>query len=324
MESKFYTTARASVFVFVAFLLVVVFAPSSFAAGFDPMSESMLVLPANSGITTRWIVPPANLEKPIPKHTLNEIQFSIDSQGSPWIGLNGRQLLNPVKQVAASLSEPYQRFVHMDSGMMMFSTVRMLGFMGIAANPELDAQGYPIIPFQPMFDLPSYYTRIYRAAGNCVYLVSEDIRTQKTILFVLHPETDSAGKITGPGGYQKIFESAEPITSVAGNGTMTFMAMGKLIVLLDQTSNVLRVPVQQDEEVKELAFSQGVGLFYATASGVGFVGEKRAFKFLETSNPRIAVKGQSLYVLFPRHLGVMAFDNIDKLWSFDFDLSALN
>lgn len=325
MESKFYRMARVGALTFVVLLLLLSAAQRSDAAAtsVDQMSDMTLVLPVDSGITTRWVVPPVNLAKPLLKHTLNEIQFSVDAQGTPWTGINGRLLINPVKQIVTSLSEPYQKFLHLDNGALLFSTVRMLGFMGVSAKPEFDKQGYPILPFQPISELPAYYSRIYKGAGNCVYLVAEDAVSQKTALYLLRPEIDRVSGKTELRNYRKIFESREPITAVAGDGDTTFMALGKLVVVLNQTDNkLLPVPVQPDEEVRELAYKQGTGLFYAGASGIGFLGAKRAFRFLETSNARIAVHEQSLYVLFPRTLGVVCFDNINKLWNYDFAVVA--
>lgn len=325
MESKFYRMTRAIALFIVVMMIFFSAAKNSYAAeaNSELMSDTTLVLPVDSGITTRWVIPPVSLAKPLPKHTLNEIQFSVDAQGTAWIGLNGRMLLNPEKQIAASLSEPYQKFIHMDNGAMLFSTVRMLGFMGVSAKPEVDPQGYPIIPFQPITELPLYYSRIYKGAGNCVYLVAEDAATRKTALYLLRPEVDRVSGKTELRNYRKIFESLESINAVAGDGDTTFIALGKLVVALNQADNkIVPLPAQPDEEVKELAYKQGTGLFYAGASGVGFLGSKRAFRFLETSNARIAVSGLNLYVLFPRNLSVVSFDNINKLWNFDFAIVA--
>lgn len=307
--------------------MVVIFLLAGLAMGqaasfFDPMSESTLVLPENSGIETRWVVPPTTIARPIPKHTLNEIKFSVDALGVPWIGIDNRQLLNPVKEVTAVLSEPFQGFTHLDNGLMLLTTVRTIGFIGSSNKEEFDGNGLPILPFQPICDLPAYYSRIYRGAGNCVFLVSENAATKKNAIYLLRPETGADGGMAELGSFRKVFESGEAITAVAGDDTGLFIALGKMVVMLNLADNKLvAIPAQPDEEVRELAYKQGVGLFYAGASGVGFLGAKRAFRFIETSHARIGLHGETLLVLFPRNLGVMAFDNVKKLWDFDYALA---
>ncbi len=289
---------------------------------FDPMTDSTLVLPAGSGISWRWLVPPVTLDKPIKKHTITNIKFSVDGQGAPWIGLDNRQLLNPVRQVTAVPSEPFQDFTFLDNGLMLLTTVRTIGFIGASGKEEFDGQGHPIMPFQPICDLPAYYSRVYRASGNCVYLVSEDAGAKKTSVYLLKPEAAAPGGKLELRNFRKIFETGDAITAVAGDDTTAFIAMGKLVLMLTIADNKLTaIPAQPDEEVRELAYRAGLGLFYAGASGVGFLGAKRAFRFIETSHARIALHQQSLVVLFPRNLGVLAFDNINRLWNFDFKLS---
>ena len=63
---------------FLLILAVVLWLPMSASASFDLMSDSTVVLPAGSGVSYRWVVPPTTMEKPIPKHTLNEIKFSVE------------------------------------------------------------------------------------------------------------------------------------------------------------------------------------------------------------------------------------------------------
>lgn len=306
---------------FLLLFAVILWLPVSVAAAFDPMSDSTVVLPAGSGISYNWVVPPTTMEKPIPKYTLNEIKFSVDASGNPWVGIDNRKLLNPVREVAAAVSEPFQGLVHLDNGQMLLTTVRTLGFIAPSAKVEFDAAGLPLMVYQPICDLPAYYSRIYRAAGNCVYLVAEDVRSKTSAIYVLRPETVSAQGQNELRSYKKIFQTGDTINAVTGDGDNTFIAIGKTVLMHTLADNkITAVPAQPTEEVRDLAYKHGLGLFYSTASGVGFLGAKRAFRFIETSHPRIALHGQSLMVLFPRNLGVMAFDNIKNLWNYDYKL----
>ncbi|MDD3377048.1 MAG: hypothetical protein PHF08_06260, partial [Candidatus Riflebacteria bacterium] len=66
--------------------------------------ETKLMIPMNSGVTVKWVVPPANFNEPLSKNLINSLQFSVDNQGSPWIGVEERKLINPVKGVVMELS----------------------------------------------------------------------------------------------------------------------------------------------------------------------------------------------------------------------------
>jgi len=306
---------------FLLVFAVIFWLPMLAAASFDPMSDSTVVLPAGSGVSYRWVVPPTTMEKPIPKHTLNEIKFSVDASGNPWIGIDNRKLMNPVREVAAAVSEPFQGLVHLDNGQLLLTTVRTLGFIAPSAKVEFDAAGLPLMVYQLICDLPAYYSRIYRAAGNCVYLVAEDVRSKTSSIYVLRPETASAQGQNELRSYKKIFQTGDAINAVAGDGDNTFIAIGKTVFMHTLADNkITAVPAQPAEEVRDLVYKHGLGLFYSSASGVGFLGAKRAFRFIETSHARIALHGQSLMVLFPRNLGVMAFDNIKNLWNYDYKL----
>ena len=157
--------------------------------------ETKLMIPMNSGVTVKWVVPPANFNEPLSKNVINSLQFSVDNQGSPWIGVEERKLINPVKGIVMELSEPFKNFMHNSSGAMMFSTPTTMGFIGLASELKDNDGDFPVVPYQPLCNLPSFYSKIYKGLNNSVYIVSEE--QKKNVVYLLKPQKDNYGKNEG-------------------------------------------------------------------------------------------------------------------------------
>ncbi|HNV69197.1 MAG TPA: hypothetical protein PKO06_05820 [Candidatus Ozemobacteraceae bacterium] len=290
------------------------------------LPESLMALPADGSIKTRWVQPPnpelaETVRQNSPARGGPEFTFSVDASGNPWIGVDGRRLLCPAKGFRATLSEPWQTFVHLDQGALLLATVRHLGFPALDSQAKSDKDGWPVVAFQPITPLPNYYSRLYKGANDCLYLVSGHATTVKSTLYLLQPETATTGTATGKtvvSRYKKLIETEEPITAVAGDGATTVIAFGRLVVALDAMAGpIFPWPTQPDGEVRELAFLRNVGVFYTTANSVGYLGTKRGFRLLQTPSPMISLAKNSLYVFFPKNYGVMALDNISDLRTSD-------
>ncbi len=285
----------------------------------EALPESLIALPLDSGIKTRWVLPPNpeladSVRRNSPARNGPEYAFSVDAAGNPWIGIDGQRLICPTKSFRAVLSEPWHGFTHLDNGGMLLSTVRHLGFIGIDKEVKVDKNGWPIVPFQPITALPGYYSRLYGGYGDSVYLVSGNASTGKSTLFLLQPETVSSASKNSSSAvsrYQKLLETEEPITAVAGDGVRTFVAFGRLVTCIEsQDKSLIRWPTAPAEEIRDLAYHPDLGPIYATDRGIGYLGLHRHLPLLRTPNPRICLRNGTLYIFFPKTYGVLALDNI--------------
>lgn len=282
--------------------------------------ETKLMIPMNSGVTVKWVVPPANFNEPLSKNLINSLQFSVDNQGSPWIGVEERKLINPVKGVVMELSEPFKNFMHNSSGAMMFSTPTTMGFIGLASEIK-DLNGdFPVVPYQPLCDLPSFYSKIYKGLNNSVYIVSEE--QNKNVVYLLKTQKDGYGKNEGLKGFVKIFEHSKPINSVAGGEGKCFIALDNRIIELNDSGSSAFIQDVYKEKINDLAYANNGGVFFTTDTGVGYHSRNKSFKFLETKKAKISFDGKNLYVLFPENMGIIAIENAIKLSEQIFSLNA--
>ncbi len=146
--------------------------------------ETKLMIPMNSGVTVKWVVPPANFNEPLSKNVINSLQFSVDNQGSPWIGVEERKLINPVKGIVMELSEPFKNFMHNSSGAMMFSTPTTMGYR-LASKLKISNGDFPRCAYQPLCDFFFFTQKFIKAL---IILCILSARTKKKCCLLLKTE----------------------------------------------------------------------------------------------------------------------------------------
>lgn len=301
----------------VIFVLLIVALPAFLMAKEEgqkikTIPDVTLAIPQKSGIKVRWVVPPQNSEDLLEKANVDwrRTMFSVDPKGQPWIGFNGKQIINPIRLFISNLSHPYQTFVHLDSGTLFFSTSTELGFIVAIDNPSVDQKGIPIVPFQPIALLPLPDSQMYRGEGEILYFAGHNVVSNMYEIYLLKPE----GIKPHIRGYRKIFESEEEITAVTANYDVAYISIGRLVVKISKKDGgISRLFLHPTKDITELAYSQDAGLFYVTQEGVGFLSDKGALEFLKTTSPKIFLQKKTLYVLFPANLGIVAIENISDL-----------
>jgi ankyrin repeat protein len=281
-------------------------------------------LPAGCQVKVRWVCPPLDPNQLEQAGWSGKYegqfrhQFAVDGSGMPWFALCGDyqakgQVLNPLKRYRFGLSHPFEGMVCLDNGALLFHTDHDLGFVGTSDMP-VGQEVLPVLPFQPAVALPRPHSRVYAGANNAVYLVGTADQGDQEV-YLLQPEALSQGGQKIVRSFRKIFTtSSEKIGAVTGDGQTTFIALGRTLarITLDRQTppDILLHP---EEDIVALAYSPAAGLFYATDSAVGVVGENGAWDFLPFSWAQIAVRGESLYVCLSDTLGVLALDHVAGL-----------
>lgn len=286
-------------------------APAPAATGNPAPAEALLnttiALPASCSVRVRWAQPPmghAAAEKA--RLRIPDMSFSVDANGKPWIGLDDRRIVSPANVFQAKTSTPFTGFIHLDSGAMLVSTVTKLGFLVAPQNASSTDNSTPIASFQPVAQLPGLYGRLHTGPSDTLY-VAVTRPGGKNDLYRL-----KQGAILR--GFEKILETADEITGVAGIDKSVFVASGRLVYeVTPDTKRVTRLPATIPHPITGLAVDQRKGLIVSTSRGVSYLINGAFETIVETPNPRICVKKGTLYVFFPASLGVAAFDNIDSL-----------
>ncbi|MBU8901367.1 MAG: hypothetical protein KOO69_01370, partial [Victivallales bacterium] len=76
----------------------------------QPLWNAQAILPADSKIAVRWVMPP--MKKAITSHRY-KLKFSAAQDNSIWIGCNNKYLLNPLKQYFIELSKHYKYLIQL-------------------------------------------------------------------------------------------------------------------------------------------------------------------------------------------------------------------
>ncbi|MGB9907019.1 MAG: hypothetical protein ACPLRR_06510 [Candidatus Saccharicenans sp.] len=297
------------------------------------LPEVEILLPENSPVKVNWILPP--VDRAALEMHLNDRWFSVDGQGFPWIGLDGRLLINPIKNYSAFFPEYFTSFTHLDNGALIIATDEDFGF--IPADQELDYDpdtGYPILGYQPLAWLPGEVDgsgeeivsrTLYRGEGCLYFMVRKAVPGQeyreKYEVYCLTPGSVSgSGQSSGAAFpvFVPVYTSDESITAVTGNGERTFIAHGQMVLLV--TSGSPQPEVFYDHPVDPilaLDYTTEAGLFYATNYSVGLMSKGAALELMRVPYPRIFLRGSSLYVMLSEQAAVLQVENVGFLKPFN-------
>lgn len=292
------------------------------------LKEVEVLLPENSPIKINWILPP--VDKTILENHLHERWFSVDADGFPWIGLDGRLLINPVKNYSATLSEFYASFTHLRNGALIVATDEDFGFIAAEKETEYDPDtGYPILSYQPIAWLPGIIdqpgeeivSRTMFRGDNCLYflvtktLPGEEYQEKNEVFcFRPAPAQGTSGTDFALPPFDHIYTSNEKITAVSGDGEKTFVAHGQTVILITPESNEPIIFYKHPtNEVVALDYTKEAGLFYATSEAVGVMSEGAALEFMKVPSPKIFLQGNSLYVMLSEKAAVIRVENADFL-----------
>lgn len=282
---------------------------ASQAASSEALLNTTIAIPASCPITVRWVQPPmGHTAAEQARLRIPDMRFSVDAGGNPWIGLDDRRIVSPANEFRAKTSVPFTGFVHLNNGAMLVSTVTKLGFLAPPQSISNNTDSSPIVPFQPVAQLPALYGRLFAGMDDTLF-VSVGRAGGKNDLYRL-----KKGAVLN--GFEKILEIENEITGVAGTGSQVFVATSRRIceVSID-TKKVTPLPALIRHPITGLALHPRKGLIVSTTRGVGYLVGDTFQVLIETSNPHICLSKGTLYVLFPAFLGVAAFDNIDTLAS---------
>jgi len=106
-----------------------------------------------------------------------------------------------------------------------------------------------------------------------------------------------------------VYASSESITAVSGNGEITFIAHGQLVIQVNEGSSSPLVYYEHPTDIiMGLGYSKEAGLFYATNYSAGLMSEGKALEFLRLPSPRIFLKENSLFVMLSEQGAVIQME----------------
>ncbi len=285
------------------------------------LPDTTVMLPADCNAGIRWVLPPLNADK-ARRQAVYGLRFSVDNLGRAFIGMNDSYILNAADSYVTAVSQPYRGFVHLDNGALIIATATDIGFIVPSQDIKRDKKGFPISVFQPIAKLPVPDAQIYKGAGDCLYIAGWDEASGGYAVYLLRPEDgpDAGATRKFIKGYKKVFASSEPINAVAGNGVVTFAAVGNSILRISEADQSVTKVCELADNIRSLAYDPNAGLFYSTGYEIGLVGHSGPIVFLKTREHEIYMQGGSLYILFKDTWGVLAIDRASRLGLRDAEL----
>lgn len=269
-----------------AVLFLFVSLASALDKGMPLPNGAALTLPAVPGTSAQWILPPAEENS----SNARFFGFDVDQEGDAWIGREPRDLLNASSRAIFRADRDLNDFAWLENGQFVASSEDELGY--------LDSES---LEFKPMLKFPVRPIRIHPGAGGLLYMVGENQRGGSEVYSVDLGEPK--------GRVVKLLSGAGKVSAVTGNGQWTYVAMGRRVFKLKGAS-VHPAFTHPSQDILSLAYSPKAGLFYATASAVGFVAEQ-ASEFMECPGASLRLRGDSLYIFMSRSLAVLRIQGLD-------------
>jgi|GEM_PF-1195792 len=283
---------------------------------------AFVLLPAKTKMKFEWTMAPRD-KKNLAYAGDIKAQFSIDGGGNPWLSRDNDMLADMAKGFILRTGTQFKEFAFLDGGMLYLTEDKYLEFI---AEPDKksspDKNGIIDVSLRPLASLPAKECSIFPGEGNILYLSGHDNENGTDGVYVLGGKGSvvKAGDKGSALCYREVFSAKKPITAVAGDGKRTYVAMGRMVVeLADAAGGGVKVFfVHPTEDITGLAFSYRAGLFYSTASCVGYAGTNGCIDFMKLPQPSILMRKNSLYVFIPDYFGVLKISNVDDMKKHDF------
>jgi hypothetical protein len=263
--------------------LVVLFIPGVWVY-FTREAPARLEAQFPTGVETQFILKYDASTTPRPTE---RVLFNVDPKGKPCL-LIGRNILaarysadSDAKLYRLPGSQILSDFAWMHGGSLLLIEGKNLVL--------LTAEG-----LEPIQALPRAGMRLAPASPDACYLFGGDTPEQQRKLYLYR----QGGKLL------YLLQAEAPITAVAGNGEATFVAIDRAIYLL-ALGNPLTLILRTQDPVTALAIGPDSSLFFSTSAGVGFSsGPESGYLFVRGQGAEIQVRGEVLYLYFPR-TGIM-------------------
>lgn len=222
---------------------------------------------------------------------------------APWLACGGRFLSGPEHGVLLSVERPFDDVAWLGGGEIFISAGGELS----RVLPSAAGAMAGVTPVRAVGRFAGERLKLFAAAGRGLYVLARD-----EVFLVRHEEGSWIRRRVAVGA---------GVTAVAGDGEVTAVAMGRRVLLVrDGTAGELFA--HPDSDVAALAYAPGLGLFYATAQGVGFIGDGLRLEFLRTPGAQIALRSDALFVMLAHGQGVLRIEGLDGLRTLDEAMAA--
>ena len=214
--------------------------------------------------------------------------FDIDPDGLPVMAAGASlQVVGSSRPLATIGSQPISDFAWMRDGSLLLITqdhLAGLGRHGLLLGPLTPG---PDMEVRPAGKDDAYvFGGTRQPANQNIYLFGRDGRIAK---FLFAPA---------------------PVTAVAGNGSTTYVGVGRMLLRLRE-GHPVKVLMHMHSSLISLDMTSSGGLFYATKASVGYLSKTgKAYDFLRGQGGPVRVHGDALFLLLQTSGRVIRFSPI--------------
>lgn len=274
-------------------LLMSLFLSSSVRAGSEVAlpKGARLVLPSLEGISAEWVIPPST-------QTIDDrgVSFGVQPDGTIWFGLQSNGFWIPEKDKILAANQDILEYLFLESGELVARSSDTFGILKLEERrTEKGTQSR--LHFKPLMVMPYSEWRIFGAGLNNLYTVGLHSRKRVYQISLFGPDAKGSGK----SRMETLYETDSKVSAVAGDAKKTYFSVGKDVFTLSRKKNETKIVYAHSKSnISELEYAEKSGLFYASESSVGYIGDKEKFDFILCSGCQIRIAGDSLYVLMGR------------------------
>ncbi len=276
----------------------------------SPFSEAAFMFPRGAKVESRWVLPPT-------EKTRIDAIFSVNNAGSPVLAYDGETnesyLLNPEKSYMVAVKAEISGMTHLAAGGLVLAAGNDLMLVAEPKEKNTNKKGVPYAALQPLTKMPLRAIELLTGAGTTVFCAGVDARSGRYAVYRLR-------SLKGGGLFdmELTYESAEPLTAIAGDDEALYAARGR---------DVIRYEIKDGREspfythpsatVTGLALTPA-GVVVSTGREMVLAGKSGALEIMRSkSTHRIAMSGNTLFVFFNTSMGVLALDNLGDLQRFN-------
>ncbi|EHP88990.1 PDZ/DHR/GLGF domain protein [Geobacter metallireducens RCH3] len=274
-------------------------------------TEATFLFLRGAKVAPRWVLPPT-------EKTRTDAIFSVSAAGAPVVAFSGDSdtyhLLYPDRNFMVAVKAAISGMTHLSNGVFLLSAGNDLLLLAEPREKTLDKKGVPYAALQPVTKVPLRKIDVLTSVGTTVYCAGIDARSGRHALYLLR-------SLKGGGilDMELAYESGEPITAVTGDAEALYVAKGRTVARYSVKDGAESTYyTHPSASVTGLAMTPA-GLVVSTGREIVLAGQGGALEIMRSAGygHRMAMAGDTLYVLFNTSLGVLALDNLADLRRFN-------
>jgi len=275
------------------------------ATGHELPKNSSLYLPAGGQAQASWAWIAGEAESRLGR-------FGIGPGGSVWYADDKSMFFEPATGKRLKVNVRVSDFAFLNEELIVATSLGLGTLEKAPAGATGGAANVQPMRFKLAFLLPSPSLRVATGPDGTLYVARKDPRKGKTVVLAVRGLRSLTDLKDGTPDVDNLLELDRDVSALAGAGESVYVASGRLVVKATKgAKEVESVFLHPKEMITGFAYVPGAGLFYATASAVGYVSAGSGQEFLESSKPRIAAHNDALYVLLEQTKDILMIQGLE-------------